>query len=196
MIGRGERWKLYVERTLWMSKKLAEVNWFLFHVLFNLTSRNPRWCLILVENDRRLRHYKIAETLIPREVIGTRLICEYFARLLNRDLHNVGCNRVVWGGTQTSMKVSKGGIQPESGFMYRILHMCVSMIYSGTQFHTENRGSRVLCRTTIRSSWLQTQLHFEIIVCAMLGTHLSKTCSLDVHTFVLWLCMVKKIKGP
>ena len=45
----------------------------LCHLLHTLTSRNPIWCLILVENDRHLPHYRIAETLIPRDIIGARL---------------------------------------------------------------------------------------------------------------------------
>lgn len=64
---------------------------------------------------------------------------------------------------------------------YTASFRCASIIFSGTQSHTEGRGSRVLCRTPIRSSRSQVRLHFEIIVCAMLGAQFPKVSSLEVH---------------
>lgn len=66
---------------------------------------------------------------------------------------------------------------------YTASFTCASMTCSGIQPHTVRRGSRALCKTPMRRSWLQVRLHFEIIVCAMSGTHFPKVSSLKVHIF-------------
>ena len=144
-----------------------------------------------MENDRGLPlpRCRNGESSRPREMIGNRPVCEYLARLLNRELHNGEYSRVVRGDTRTRRRVSKRGIQPNVA-SYTASFRCASIMFSGIQSHTERRGSRDLCRTPIRSSRPQVRLHFEIIVCAMLGTHFPKVYSLEVHIVTMQLLVL------
>lgn len=87
-----------------------------------------------MENDRRLLlpRYRNVEMLRPREMIGNRPVCEYFVRLLSQELRNEEYSRVVRGGIQTRPAVSERGIQPESRFIYGVLHVAVDDMLGNT----------------------------------------------------------------
>lgn len=70
---------------------------------------------------------------------------------------------------------------------YTVSLSWVSTMCSGTQSHTEMRGSRVLCKTLMRRSWLQVRLHFEMIDCAILGTLFPKFSSREVRIVAMEL---------
>ena len=75
-----------------------------------------------MHNDRRLPllRYRNGENSTPGGVVGGHLVGECFARLLSRELRDRGDSCVVRGDIRTRRRVSKEGIQPESGFIYRI----------------------------------------------------------------------------
>lgn len=106
-----------------------------------LTPSNSRLNLILVGNDRGLPlpRYRNADISRLRGMIDICPVCEYFAPLRMRELHNGGYSRVVRGDTQTRRKVSKGGIQPESDFLHRIFHVCVDDVFGNTAPYREAR---------------------------------------------------------